>query len=118
GATRAADPDARAPFGSDADATRTMAMPVVGRDLPGRTVAHGFGNPEDPTVVGGPAADATELMPLVGDGPGGRGHGDTGHGEDVDDFGEGAGAEPPKRSRRTAVVSAAVVFTLVMLVIL
>lgn len=122
GATRVADPDAPNPYGfpespEDADATRTMAMPMVGRELPGQTVAHGFGNPEDPTVAGGPAAaDATELMPRVGDGPGGA-DGLDGSGAS-DGSGEGAGAERPKRSWRTAAISAAAVFTLVMLVIL
>ena len=73
------------PYGLPADgddATRTMAMPVVGRDLPGQTVAHGFGNPEEPK-----------------DDPDGT-------------------AERPKRGWRTAALSAAAVFTLVMLVIL
>lgn len=115
-ATRVVSPEAPDPFGfpestEDADATRTMAIPMVGRELPGQTVAHGFGNPEDPTVVGGTAAaDATELMPSVGDGPGGP--------SDADGSDEGADAERPNRSWRTAVISAAAVFTLVMLVIL
>ncbi len=115
GSTRVAERDAPDPFGfpEDADPTQTMAMPMVGRDLPGQTLAHGFGNPEDPAVVGVPAAaDATELMPTADDGAGGRGHGG------ADDHGEGSVAEPAKRSRRTAVISAAVVFTLVMVVIL
>ncbi|WP_431871288.1 hypothetical protein [Nocardiopsis eucommiae] len=97
----------------DDDATRTMAMPTVGRDLPGQTVAHGFGNPEDPTLVGGPSgADATELLPAV-DGGSTRASGPTR--ADTDDE---AGSEGPKRGWRTAVISAAAVFTLVMLVIL
>lgn len=120
-ATRVVNPDAPNPYGfpeppEDADATRTMAMPMVGRDLPGQSVAHGFGNPEDPAVVGGPAAGATELMPQVGDGPGGRDGLDAPDG--FDESGEGAEAERPKRSWRTAAISAAAVFTLVMLVIL
>lgn len=97
----------------DDDATRTMAMPTVGRDLPGQTVAHGFGNPEDLTLVGGPAgADATELLPAVGRG---TGHPSDPSGPDTDDK---ADDERPRRGWRTVVISAAAVFTLVMLVIL
>ncbi|MGW5877080.1 hypothetical protein ACWFMI_11105 [Nocardiopsis terrae] len=104
----AADAGLHGPLG-DPDAARTTAMPVLGRDLPGQTVAHGFGNPEAPAVVGGPAApDATELMPAAHESYTG----------DPDGSGEGPGGERPKRGRRTAVVSAAAVFVLVMLVIL
>ncbi|QRN80004.1 MAG: hypothetical protein JK586_17995, partial [Nocardiopsis sp. BM-2018] len=117
--TRVADPDAPNPFGfpADPDATRTMAMPVVGLDLPGQTVAHGFGNPKDPTQAGGPPfADATELLPQVGD-PGDPG--DTRYPDGSAEDADGAiGDERPKRGWKTVVISAAVVFTLVMLVIL
>lgn len=116
GATRVADTGFPEPFDlpEDDDATRTMAMPTVGRDLPGQTVAHGFGNPEDPTLVGGPAeADATALIPSV------SGHTArfTGAADDEDADGE-SGADRPRRGWRAAVISAAAVFTLVMLVIL
>lgn len=116
GAARVVDPDDPNPYGfpEETDATRTMAMPMVGRELPGQTVAHGFGNPEDPALAGGPAAaDATELLPPVGGGPSGSSGAHSADGSD-----EGAGAERSKRGWRTAVISAAAVFTLVMLVIL
>ncbi|WP_017581013.1 hypothetical protein [Nocardiopsis valliformis] len=119
GATRVADPDAPNPFGfpADPDATRTMAMPMVGLDLPGQTVAHGFGNPEDPTQVGGPpVADATEPLPQIG-GPGDTRYPD-GPARDNEDADGAIGDERPKRGWKTAVISAAAVFTLVMLVIL
>lgn len=123
GATRIADPEAPDPFGfpDDADATRTMAMPMLGRDLPGQTIAHGFGNPEDPTLLGGPsAADATELLPQVG-GPGDTRYPGGPGGDDADDADDADGAlvdERPKRGWKAVALSAAAVFTLVMLVIL
>ncbi|MBQ1081460.1 hypothetical protein [Nocardiopsis sp. B62] len=98
----------------DDDATRTMAMPTVGRDLPGQTIAHGFGNPEDPTLLSGPTeVGATELIPSVG--------GRTGRlAAAADDEGadDESGADRPKRGWRAVAISAAAVFTLVMLVIL
>lgn len=78
----------------DADPTRTMAMPVVGN--------------------GGPAAaGAPETYQHRGeaDGPDGRGTADGAEGHR-------AGGRPPHRSRRAVIISAAVVFALVMLVIL
>lgn len=125
--TRVADTDGYTdpygfPAGGDDDATRTMAMPVVGRDLPGQTVAHGFGNPEGPTVVGGSAVpEATEVMPKAGGENGSRPPGGgPGRFDGPDDpKGDADGeAERPKRGWRTAALSAAAVFTLVMLVIL
>lgn len=119
-ATRAAAADLPDPLGfpdhgDGTDATRTMAMPLPGRDLPGQTIAHGFGNPEDPTLVGGaPAAGATEPLPRVG-GPGDTRH-PGGPGEDDGDW--AAGGERPQRGWKAVAVSAAAVFTLVMLVVL
>ncbi|MEU3017634.1 hypothetical protein ABZ635_09625 [Nocardiopsis sp. NPDC007018] len=96
------------------DATRTMAMPAVGTDLPGQTLAHGFGNPEDPTLVGGSTEnDATRVLGAVGGSAGAHTRetpGGTGGGGDAPDR--------PRRGWRTVVIPAAAVFTLVMLVIL
>lgn len=91
------------------DATRTMAMPSVGQGLPGETLAHGFGNPADPTRPHDPVTDhPTELLPRVGPR------------DDADataDASEGDGTRP-KRGWRAVLIPAGAVFVLVMLVIL
>ncbi|MBR8741779.1 hypothetical protein [Nocardiopsis sp. MG754419] len=99
--------EAPTPFRDADDATRTMAMPSLGRDLPGQTLAHGFGNPADPTRPHDPITDeATELLPQVPHGE----HTGASAAEDDD--------ARPRRGPRTALITAGVVFTLVMLVIL
>lgn len=102
----------RAPevFQDPEDATRTMAMPSLGRDLPGRTLAHGFGNPADPTRPHDPVpGEPTELLPSVGP----RDHSGTAASETTGEEGV-----RPKRGLRAVLIPAGVVFVLVMLVIL
>lgn len=92
------------------DATRTMAMPSLGRDLPGQTLAHGFGNPADPTRPHDPVpGEPTELLPSVGPD------------DDSDTAASDATGEEgtrPERGWRAVLIPAGVVFVLVMLVIL
>ncbi|MEU3306350.1 hypothetical protein [Nocardiopsis sp. NPDC006832] len=102
----------RAPavFQDPEDATRTMAMPSLGHDLPGRTLAHGFGNPADPDRPHDPVpGEPTELLPSVG--PRDR------SGAVASDT-TGEGGTRPKRGLRAVLIPAGVVFVLVMLVVL
>lgn len=97
-------------FQDPEDATRTMAMPSLGRDLPGQTLAHGFGNPADPTRPHDPVpGEPTELLPSVGP----RDHSDTAASDRTGEEGT-----RPKRGRRAVLIPAGAVFVLVMLVIL
>ena len=96
------------PFESPEDATRTMALPTLGQNLPGQTLAHGFGNPADPARPHDPITDeATEL-------PSPPPHEDPGlaRNESEDD------KTRPEHGRRAALIPAGVVFVLVMLVVL
>lgn len=104
------DLGATAAFQESEDATRTMAMPSLGHDLPGRTLAHGFGNPADPDRPHDPVpGEPTELLPSVG--PRDRS-------EAVASDTTGEEGTRPKRGRRAVLIPAGVVFVLVMMVIL
>lgn len=85
-------------------------MPSLGHDLPGRTLAPGFGNPADPDRPHDPVpGEPTELLPSVG--PRDRS-------EAVASDTTGEEGTRPKRGRRAVLIPAGVVFVLVMMVIL
>lgn len=95
-------------FESPDDATRTMALPTLGQNLPGQTLAHGFGNPADPARPHDPITDeATALLPQASPE-------DPGLARNAFEDGKAR----PERGWRAVLIPAGVVFVLVMLVIL
>ena len=104
----ATEHDEGLPFDSSLDVTRSMALPTLGENLPGQTLAHGFGNPADPTRPHDPVTDeVTELLPQVPR-------------EDTEPVRHALEDEKsrPKRGWRAVLIPAGVVFVLVMLIIL